>query len=257
MCVLPSVLRLLLSLTLCSLLLFLCSSSLLCFHLRPNGRMISVPSQNILTPPLSLGDIVTFSYERHAKKTDMVLNPTVVRIRTDLSWQDVVTNAAREARYLSGMWVGRERWREECIGEFADVIMTEHSKMGEISLGSKGELNAKTLRSHMERMVRRRGLDPLLPETWLQVIPKFKVKPTIETSNNKTLPFSFCLSSFSNLSARGDCEAAQDLAATISQNKFCCCFACSRYTYYFSSCSFSVLTSSPLFSPLFYYNSFF
>jgi hypothetical protein len=47
--------------------------------------------------------------------------------------------------------------------------------MGEISANSKGEWTAKALRSHMERMARRRGLDPLLPETWLQIIPKFKV----------------------------------------------------------------------------------
>jgi hypothetical protein len=70
---------------------------------RPNGRIISVPLHNVLVGALKPGDIVTFSFERHARKTDMVLNPTVVRIRADVSWEDVVTNAAKDAHYLNGM----------------------------------------------------------------------------------------------------------------------------------------------------------
>eukprot|EP00026_Physarum_polycephalum_P002145 Phypoly_transcript_02149.p1 GENE.Phypoly_transcript_02149~~Phypoly_transcript_02149.p1 ORF type:complete len:898 (+),score=87.49 Phypoly_transcript_02149:121-2814(+) len=116
-----------------------------------NGRLISIPAHNIPISGLKPGDIVTFSYERHARKPDMVLNPTVVRIRTDVLWEDVVVNATKEARYLS-----------------------EHSHMGGGSTLLKGEWTTKKLRLHMEHMARRRGLDPLLPETWLQIIPKFK-----------------------------------------------------------------------------------
>jgi hypothetical protein len=52
-----------------------------------------VPNANIFTSSIPrVGDVVSFSYERHARK-DGPYNPKIVRIRTDILWEDVVLNS--------------------------------------------------------------------------------------------------------------------------------------------------------------------
>ena len=61
-----------------------------------------VPRQSVQVPSLIKGDIVTFSYEIHARK-DLPVNPEIYRIRTDVSWEDVLHSSASERRMLIGM----------------------------------------------------------------------------------------------------------------------------------------------------------
>ena len=92
-----------------------CSGSPLHIHLtrltiffRPNGSVFTVPAQNVHVAA-QLGDVVTFSYESNSRR-DAPVNPVVYRIRTDLDWDDLVLNYAKEKRHLSSItYEGRER----------------------------------------------------------------------------------------------------------------------------------------------------
>ena len=46
---------------------------------------------------LSVGDVVSFSYERNPK-TDMPYNPKIVRIRSDVAWEDVAQDSFGEKK---------------------------------------------------------------------------------------------------------------------------------------------------------------
>lgn len=69
---------------------------------RPHGATFSVPPENIEVPTLAVGDVVSFSYENIARR-DLPVNPKIYRVRTDLSWQEVVYSSVKEEKFLSGM----------------------------------------------------------------------------------------------------------------------------------------------------------
>jgi hypothetical protein len=69
---------------------------------RPHGDTFSVPAENVDVPDLAVGDVVSFAYENYARR-DLPMNPKIYRIRTDLSWQEVVYSAVKEEKTLMGM----------------------------------------------------------------------------------------------------------------------------------------------------------
>jgi hypothetical protein len=71
------------------------------FIFRPNGTTFVVPAHDVLIPPPAIGDVVTFSYESHARR-DLPVNPKIFRIRTDVTWEEVVYNSSLERQYLNG-----------------------------------------------------------------------------------------------------------------------------------------------------------
>lgn len=54
-----------------------------------------------MIPTPETGEIVTFSYEKSFQK-DIPSNPKIFRVRSDISWEDVVYNARKEKKYLNG-----------------------------------------------------------------------------------------------------------------------------------------------------------
>jgi hypothetical protein len=88
--------------------------------------------------PPAVGDIVTFTSETNLRH-DMPANPVVTRIRTDLTWDDVL-----HSHY------------------------TDHTS-GVSLKGSARPLGFWTpgnMRAHLENFIRSKNLDPLLPESW-------------------------------------------------------------------------------------------
>ena len=72
---------------------------------RPDGTKFRVPSQsvNMETKKLKRGDIVTFSYDNVSSSAKPV-KPRIFRIRTDISWEEIVASHAREkSRGLNGI----------------------------------------------------------------------------------------------------------------------------------------------------------
>ena len=56
-------------------------------------------------PQIEVGEIVSFFYEANARR-DSPVNAQVYRIRSDVSWTDVVRNSISESKYLNGMQEG-------------------------------------------------------------------------------------------------------------------------------------------------------
>lgn len=55
--------------------------------------MLAVPTENVQVNQLSVGVVVTFSYESDSIQASTIVNPTIKRIRNDISWQDTVRTA--------------------------------------------------------------------------------------------------------------------------------------------------------------------
>lgn len=70
-------------------------------HYSPSGVVFSVPPESVQVRKLDVGDVVTFSYESNARR-DVPIGPKIYRIRTDLSWREVVANTAAEKKFLNG-----------------------------------------------------------------------------------------------------------------------------------------------------------
>lgn len=56
----------------------------------------------MLIPQPRVGEVVTFTYERTARRGTLPLGPKVVRVRTDLTWGDVVRTAVSDLRLAQG-----------------------------------------------------------------------------------------------------------------------------------------------------------
>ena len=65
-----------------------------------------VPFDDVLIPIPVKGDIVSFTYDSFARR-DLPINPKIYRVRSDLSWDDVVQSVAKDRKSLNGMgWQG-------------------------------------------------------------------------------------------------------------------------------------------------------
>ena len=69
------------------------------------------------------GDVVTFSFQNYAKFVAPV-NPTIEKIRTDLSWDDVVMNHFIETPQLNGI---KQEGRRKGEKEKSEVRTTRNS----------------------------------------------------------------------------------------------------------------------------------
>eukprot|EP00026_Physarum_polycephalum_P001627 Phypoly_transcript_01629.p1 GENE.Phypoly_transcript_01629~~Phypoly_transcript_01629.p1 ORF type:complete len:1030 (-),score=139.53 Phypoly_transcript_01629:75-3164(-) len=103
-------------------------------HLRMiNGAVISVPLENVLTKLPSVGDVVTFCFESFKRRSEPE-NPRIIRIRTDVSWQDLVRDSPGKS-------------------------VPQHGLSMETQILQK-------MRNFMESFARRKNMDPLRAETW-------------------------------------------------------------------------------------------
>jgi hypothetical protein len=58
----------------------------------------------VFIPTPSIGEVVTFSFESHARR-EVPVNPKICRIGTDISWENVVFNSIKERKFLGGMYM--------------------------------------------------------------------------------------------------------------------------------------------------------
>ena len=68
---------------------------------RSSGLVFDVPHTDILIPMPSIGDVVSFSYDAHSRR-DIPVNPKIFKVRTDISWEEVV-QAEHEAKQYAGL----------------------------------------------------------------------------------------------------------------------------------------------------------
>eukprot|EP00026_Physarum_polycephalum_P001387 Phypoly_transcript_01388.p1 GENE.Phypoly_transcript_01388~~Phypoly_transcript_01388.p1 ORF type:complete len:627 (+),score=98.80 Phypoly_transcript_01388:211-1881(+) len=110
----------------------------------PNGSIFPVPAQNVHVAA-QIGDVVTFSYESNSRR-DAPVNPVVYKIRTDLDWEDVVLNYAKEKRHLS-----------------------TQSRIQNFTAHAKGHWTTQAMRNYLINFAKKRNLNPLAPQTWYQI----------------------------------------------------------------------------------------
>ena len=140
--------------------LFAFTSNTYIFH-RPDGKVFTVPAQDVRIPMPSVGDVVTFSFDSYARR-DLPVNPKIYRIRTDISWDDAQHSYAKEKHYLSG---------KLCCPRFVIILMffSEHLSLPGFTTQPVGHWTAKNMRAFLENYASQRGLNPLLAETWYNV----------------------------------------------------------------------------------------
>eukprot|EP00026_Physarum_polycephalum_P001631 Phypoly_transcript_01633.p1 GENE.Phypoly_transcript_01633~~Phypoly_transcript_01633.p1 ORF type:complete len:1064 (+),score=132.57 Phypoly_transcript_01633:31-3192(+) len=107
----------------------------------PNGVIFEVPLADVHVPA-AVGDVVTFSYESWARR-ELPVGPKIYRIRTDLSWDEVVQTSMVEKQHLN-----------------------EKSQVPDFSSHALGHWTAKRARLFLESYAKNRNLDPLIPDTW-------------------------------------------------------------------------------------------
>lgn len=61
---------------------------ILTLHFRPDDQIIDIPKVEGVHP--KIGDVVTFSYDSLAPKTESPVNPIFQRIRYDVTWEDIL-----------------------------------------------------------------------------------------------------------------------------------------------------------------------
>jgi hypothetical protein len=64
-------------------------------NFRPEGITFVVEPDSVLIPTPRVGAVVSFSYETQARREEPVA-PAIFRVRSDVSWEDVLVCAARE-----------------------------------------------------------------------------------------------------------------------------------------------------------------
>ena len=136
---------------------------------RPNGFTLTVPPENTHVSNLSIGDIVTFSYETHGQK-HLPMNVVIYKRRNDVSWKDVVQLFVKDQIVAKGMVIVLRSMRPYiCI----NLISTEPLVV------QYPTLSIDQMRSFMENFAHKIDMDPLSPNTWYKVnesdICQFKV----------------------------------------------------------------------------------
>jgi hypothetical protein len=58
---------------------------------RPSEKFVEISKENCDLPSLKFGDVVTFAYD-HFSRTSILVNPKIVRVRRDVSWEDVLSD---------------------------------------------------------------------------------------------------------------------------------------------------------------------
>lgn len=109
---------------------------------------------------------MTFTFERHARKETPV-NARIVRVRTDLEWDDVVRNYQLESNQKGNFY------------SFSFFLCNLLMNILGFTTKPKQQSN-KRMRQFFEKVALAKKLDPLLSTTWYtiheQAIRKYKVR---------------------------------------------------------------------------------
>ena len=116
---------------------------------------------------------MTFSYELHARR-DVLVNPKIYKVRTDVSWEEVQHNFMIQKKQLAGNTIFiLLRHLLTYLLVNTHVNFTSHHD--EII----GQWTAKKMRSYLEHFAKRKGLNPLVAETWYSLPHKELVKDKV------------------------------------------------------------------------------
>jgi hypothetical protein len=110
--------------------------------------------------PISIGDIVTFSFDNQ-RRQDLPVCPKIERIRTDLLWDDVVSSFAQEKQYINGTYEG---WLAEVLGTndgSANTMLNDG-----YTKSMRNNWTPNQMRNILESFAKSGSMDPQVPATW-------------------------------------------------------------------------------------------
>ena len=127
------------------------------------------------------GDIVTFTYQNVTQRS-IPSSPKIIRIRTDVTWEQVLRNAGLpQPQKLNGTWgllkwTKKENQRRKRRGvirwvwlilfvEPAAKAVNVSRKPHKYWVSEKGD----KMRMFFERLAKSKGLDPLDPDSWYTI----------------------------------------------------------------------------------------
>eukprot|EP00026_Physarum_polycephalum_P002130 Phypoly_transcript_02134.p1 GENE.Phypoly_transcript_02134~~Phypoly_transcript_02134.p1 ORF type:complete len:738 (+),score=96.58 Phypoly_transcript_02134:691-2904(+) len=120
----------------------------------PEGLQFDVDRENIKRRVYPIpGDVVTFSYRNYVNSLPVFAQ--VLKIRTDVSWPDILLSHARQAPNVNA------------LSDVSTQIITSAPK----TYGSYVHAKRKKIRRYFETIAKEKGIDPLVPEAWYSFSP--------------------------------------------------------------------------------------
>jgi hypothetical protein len=121
--------------------------------------------------------VVTFSYEAHVR-TEVPSSPKIVRIRTDISWKEVIANSKDENRFFQQQLRSAQSidQAKENYQKGIPKIFEKKPKLWE---------NVENRRAFFEKFAKSNGFDPRAPANWynitlVQVLPEKGAKQVLQ-----------------------------------------------------------------------------
>ena len=156
------------------------NSIILILSFRPNGIIFTVPSENVYINNLVTGDVVTFSSENQAER-HVPLHPKITRLRTDVSWKDVVSQFHRDkppSGITSLLFLPYSSFSSSLfLSSFSDI------KIGNTRLKHGKRFTTQHMRSFLESFATKRKLNPFVADTWCSLsehdLSQAKVNPSV------------------------------------------------------------------------------
>jgi hypothetical protein len=115
---------------------------------------------------------VAFTYDDFSSKS-LPTNPLVYRVRTDITWENVLASEEEIAPtrgthlfvFVSSMFFVSFLFIHLVSPNFLYTV-TKQSEFPSHPIRLWGDKKSKSARKILEKIMRRKGLDPLLPDTW-------------------------------------------------------------------------------------------
>ena len=134
----------------------------------PGGEQFEMTSDG---PHYKVGDVVTVEYESHARR-EVPVGPRIVRIRTDVSWEDVLRDHASDlTNYKTGHCL-----LSSCpllflilyLNMIANIYVDQNKPRDQWNWRDR-----KDTRKFFEEFASSLNMEPLNPETWYSITRQF------------------------------------------------------------------------------------
>eukprot|EP00026_Physarum_polycephalum_P002833 Phypoly_transcript_02842.p1 GENE.Phypoly_transcript_02842~~Phypoly_transcript_02842.p1 ORF type:complete len:838 (+),score=97.84 Phypoly_transcript_02842:84-2597(+) len=144
------------------------ASDLTCTLQLPDGIIFEVPNQKFPENAVpKKGEIVTFEYENYSKRS-VPVGPTIVRVRTDLTWRDVVRQHFQDEQAKI-----RENSPENLPENSPENGIGKSPENKRKPRGFWADEKHRNRRKFFEEFARKNGMDPLVPSSWYECSTKF------------------------------------------------------------------------------------
>lgn len=162
----------------------------LLFIYSPDGLVVDITEPDL--PRLHRGDIVTVAHVGFAHKSDVILQPKILRVRTDISWPEILERYTQDQPGASVTLFDCRLWVSEnviivyifLVDASRRVIGLSKDDTGWSTFSSEKSTDrgapfacsltffSESLREFCEKFAKRQGFSPLVPSNWYSISSK-------------------------------------------------------------------------------------